>query len=143
MKQHMAVFQRIGVTALDQPFDMSNHLRDGFRCARLDIRAGAFQFDAILAKPLNGCLRQVPDIDAALFGPVVNLVVDIRDVPNIGDIRIERPQQAHEHIEHHQRPGIPDMNAIIDGGAADIDADLPFLSGFECHLLSAGRVVNL
>jgi len=56
------------------------------------IRGQAVQGFAILPKACDCGFRQFANINAPLLRTRIDLIVDIRDVPNIGDGRIECAQ---------------------------------------------------
>jgi hypothetical protein len=120
VEQHVSVLQRVGMAARDQP--RYGPPSPGSSQSRAAPRRGqAAQRDAVLAEPGDGGLRQLADLDAALLGPSVNLIVDIGDVPDVDDLGIQRPQQTDEDVEDDQGPRVADMDAIIDRRTADID----------------------
>ena len=65
---------------------------------------------------------------AALPGARVDLVVHVGDVPDVGDARVEPPQQPRQHVEHHDRPRIAQMRQVVDRRAADIE---PHMGGVD------------
>ena len=88
----MTIVQRIGMPLVDQSFNQRNHLWNGLCRARFMIRGQAVQGFAILPKACDCGFRQFANINAPLLRTRIDLIVDIRDVPNIGDGRIECAQ---------------------------------------------------
>ena len=73
-------------------------------------------------------------------GARVDLVLDVGDVPHIGDMRIELAQQPRQHVEHHHGPRIADMHQVVDRRPAHVHPDVV---GIERHepLLPARQAV--
>jgi hypothetical protein len=71
-----------------------------------------------------------------------NLVIYIREVTHVRDIKAPRAKISHEEIEDDCRPGVSDMAAVIDSDAAHIDAHFPCLQRLKYIFLSGGRVVK-
>jgi hypothetical protein len=51
-------------------------------------------------------------------------------------------QQAEQHIEHHDRPGVADMGEVIDRRPADIEAHVVCIERPEVFLAPGQRVVE-
>jgi hypothetical protein len=66
--------------------------------------------------------------DALFVGSVDDLVVDVRDVLDEGDLVTSAPQISRDHIPEKGRPSVADVYVIVDRRTADIDTDLPILS---------------
>ena len=77
--------------------------------------------------------------------PRVDLVVDVGDVADIGDVLgpVEVAQQPVEHVEHDHGPRIADMGEVVHRRPAHIDADIPGIERPERLLLATERVVKL
>ena len=73
---------------------------------------------------------------------VDDLVVDVGDVADIDDVilAIEMPQQPEQHVEDDEGPRVADMDALIDRGAADVEAHPVRVDRLE-HLLGARQRV--
>ncbi len=122
VEQHMAV-RLVGVPLRDQIHDHRNHRRNMVCRPRLLVRLDAAQSQRIFVKPFNGLFRQIADGDALLRRPRVDLVVNVSDVPHIGHLAVQVTQQPVQNIEHHQWPGVADVDPVIDRRPADIQAD--------------------
>ena len=70
----------------------------------------------------------------------VDLVVDVGDVADIGDARIEPAQQPRQHVEDHHRARVADMRQVVDRRAAHIHAHVLGIERLE-PLLPAGQAV--
>jgi hypothetical protein len=115
--------RRIGVAAGDQALDDRDHFGDMFGRPRLDIGGQAAQRRHILLEDSVGLFGEFADGNPALGGAGVDLVVDVGDVADIGDMTraIFFAQQAIKHVEDDQRTGVADMGEIIDRRPADIE----------------------
>ena len=130
-EQHMP-FLGIGMPPRDQRLDHGDHRPDIGRGARLMRRAQRAQGIHVvvipadrLFRPLGDQLLQRPRRPGLLpcQGGGVDLVIHIGEVAHIGHLprAIDMAQQPEQRVEHHHRPGIADMGAVIDRGATDID----------------------
>ena len=77
--------------------------------------------------------------------PGVDLVVDVGDVADIGDVvrPIDMAQQPVQHVEHDDRPGIADMGEVVDRRPAHIHPHIGGIERTERLLLAGERVVKL
>ncbi len=122
-EQHMA-FDRIGMTAGDQPLDQRDHLRDMPRGARLHL----WRIDAergergVIAG--GGARGDRVDRLAGLGGARVNLVVHVGDVADVGEARIEPAQQPRQHVEHDGGAGVAEMRHVVHRRPAHVHADM-------------------
>ena len=142
---------RIGMTLGDQFGDHGNHRPDIIGRARLVIGAHGAQSIHIgvihgdgFGGPLVDQSLQIARI-AGVFareGCVVDLVIHIGEIADIGDMRcaVDMPQQAVKHIKHHHRAAIAQMRAVIDRGPAEIHAQVFWVQRHEI-LLGAGFAI--
>jgi hypothetical protein len=72
----------------------------------------------------------------------VDLVIDVSVVAQVGDARKAPPQQPHQHVKHHRRPGIAEVGIIINRRPADIDRHMAGISRTKALPLAAERVVK-
>ncbi len=139
----MAV-RHIGMAVRDQLLDHGDHRRDMLGRARLECRLQAAERRRVFLKDGVGLFRQFADRNAALRGARIDLVVDVGDVADIDDMlgAIEMAQQTKQQVEDDERPRIADMRIVIDGRAADIEAQLfcrragparPFAASVYCR----------
>jgi hypothetical protein len=77
-------------------------------------------------------------------GAGVDLVVDVGDVADVGDVLrpVDVAQQAEQHVEDHDGAGVADVGAVVDGGAADIHANVRGVDRREALLAAAQGVVE-
>ena len=140
-EQHMTL-GRIGVSAIDQRLDHVDHIADEFGRTRLVIRRQRAKRRHILMETFNRIVAQPVDTDAALGRTGDDLVVDIGDVPDIGHLRIEPPQQPHKNVEHHDGTGVADMNPVIDRRPAGIDPHMRRIQRDKVLFAAGQRVVK-
>ncbi len=136
-------FFRIGESLVDQPLDHGDHLIDMIGGARLYIRTLIVERRHIGVELIGAARGDGGDILSARARGINDLVIDIGDVPHIGDLRIEPAQQPRQRIEHHHRARITDMGVVIDRRAAHIHADMTFIDRNELFLLPGQRIVDL
>ena len=142
VEQHMA-FRLIGVARLDQALDHGDHLGDMIGGAGFFIGIQRAQRRHVLVKGLGGLFRQGVDGDRPFLGRGDDLVIDIGNISDIGDPGIGGFKQPVEHVEHHHRPGVADMGAVIDGGTAHIHAHVLGIEGDEILLRPRKGVIEL
>ncbi len=135
-------FGGIGMAARDQPLDQRDHLADILGGARLDVRRQRAQAAHVALVGSGRARGQRLDRLLVLGGAHHDLVVDVRDVADIGDPRMAALQQPVEHVEHDDRPRIADMDIVVDGRAADIEAHMGLIERYERLFLARQRVVN-
>ena len=82
----------------------------------------------------NEALSQIADFFALFYRPLDDLVINVGDVANIGDLIATGPQPALYSIEHNQHAGMADVAVVVDRHAADIHAHLARLDGLERFL---------
>ena len=76
--------------------------------------------------------------------PLVDLVVDVRDVADIGDVllAVEMAEQPEQHVEDDDRAGVADMGKVVDRRPADVHAHVRRIEGDKILLLAGQRVVE-
>ena len=80
---------------------------------------------------------------ALLLALLDELVINIGDVGDIDDLVAAVFQVAAQGIEHDQRAGIADVDIVVNGGAADIDAVFAGHLRHKLFLLTGQGVENL
>ena len=125
MEQHVAIVGAVGVALVDQGLDHGDHLTDVFGGARLVGHRQHAQRLQIIQIVLRRTGGQVGDGNAGLQRAGDDLVIDVGDVADKGDIRDAEivAQQAVQHVEVDRRAGIAQMRKVVDRGAAEVDAD--------------------
>jgi len=75
-------------------------------------------------------------------GRGVDLVVDVGDVAGVDDLGVAEPQQAEEDVEDDHRPGVADVDVVVDRGAADVHRHPGGVERLEAALVLRERVVQ-
>ena len=120
----------IGDAARDQPLDHRPHPVDVLGGARLDGRRQRAERRDVLVELALGRLGHLRDrlverqVRKVALGAGVDLVVDVGDVARVDHMlrAVDVAQQAEQHVEHDDRPGVADMGEVVDRRAADIEA---------------------
>ena len=112
--------------------------------ARLDIRLQAAERFRIGMEDPDHLVGERADIDAELGGARVYPVVDVGNVADIGDVirPIKVPQKPEQHVEDDEHTAVADMQMIVDGGAAGIDANVFAIDRLEPLFFSRQGVVE-
>ena len=139
MKQHMA-FGLVGEALGDQGLDHGQDLGDVLRGSRLLIRGQDAEGLHIFVVGLGMAFGERLDGLAFRQRLAVDLVIDIGDVADVDYFGVQRPEQAAEHIEHHRRPAVADVDRAIHGRPADIHGH-PLRVGGPEKLLAPGQAV--
>ena len=128
----------------DQRLDHRHHRRDEGGRARLPGRRQRAERAHVLVVPGRRLGGDRLDRPSALGGPRVDLVLDVGDVAHVGDLRlaIDVAQQPEERVEHHHRPGVADVRAVIDRRPADVHPHVGRIERHEALLRSRPRVVE-
>ena len=80
---------------------------------------------------------------ALLLGLFDELVVDVGDVGDKIDLVAPVLKVPAQGVEHHHGPGVADVDVVVDGGAADVNAVLPRRLGDELLFFAGQRIVDL
>ena len=129
---------RIGVAGVDEALDEVDLVGDVAGGARLVggglhaeglVRLGEFAFKAI---------RPGPPVPAGLGRLVQDLVVDVGDVADVGDLVAAAAQPADQRVEGDGSAQVADVRGSLHGGAAQVDADLA--GGDRVQGLDAGAL---
>ena len=92
---------------------------------------------------LVGACGQRLDGLAVLCGSGDDLVVNVSDIANIGDVFELQLEQAEQYIEDHDWSGIADMGKVVDRWAADIEAHGIRFQRLEQLLAAAQGIVQV
>ena len=71
------------------------------------------------------------------------LIVDVGDVGDVDDLVAAVLEVAAQGIEDDERAGVADVDIVVDGGAADVDAVLAGHLRHELFLLAGQGVEDL
>ena len=80
--------------------------------------------------------------DAPLVGLLDQLVVDVGDVDDPGDVVAAVLQITLDRVEDHRPDHVADVRLVVDRRPAEIDADLAGPHGAKRFLLARERVVD-
>ena len=139
----IAVLGDVGVAGVDQILNDIEDLLDVLGSAGLDggllaVQAGGI-LEVLSLKALGNFLH-----GSALFLPLFDeLIIDIGDVGHIDDLVAAVFQIAAQGVEDDQRAGIADVDIIVNGRAADVDAILAGYLRDELFFLTGQGVENL
>jgi hypothetical protein len=126
-----------------QPVDEIQHLRHVLRGARLVIRFLDAERGRVLVHGADEARGQGLDRLLVLGGALDDLVVDVRDVADIGDAVAARAQPAPHHVEHDHETRVAEVHVVVDGDAADVHAHLVRPEADERLLGPAKRIEDL
>ena len=136
-----AVTRRVGVAALDQPLDERQHLRDVPGGQRLVGRRQHVEGVVRRRQRARHVVGEVEPGPALLGGLHQDLVVDVGDVADEGDLEPAVGQPAAQHVEVDRRADVADVRLPLHGEPADVDARPALLKGHErAHLAGHGVV---
>ena len=149
-KQHV-VLGDIGAALVDEALDHRLHLIDMLGGARLDGGIERAERGHVLMELRLGLLGDAPDrlvqrqTGIILRGARVDLVVDVGDVADIGDVLrpVDVTEQPKQHVEHDDGARIADMGEVVDRRPAHIHAHVGGIERLEDLLLAGERVVKL
>jgi hypothetical protein len=79
---------------------------------------------------------------AELGGALDDLVVDVGDVADVGDLGIAASEVAVNDVVGHERARVADVERAVDGGPANVHAYVLRVGGLELHLAPAQGVVD-
>ena len=136
MEEHMTI-GHIRMTAFDQLLRQHDHLRHVIRGPGFDPGRQRIERGHVLAVGGGKAFGQGADRFASGLCRGIDLVVDVGDVAGVHDLRVMPGEQPVEHVEHHHRPGIADMDEVVDGRAAHVHRDALRIVRHEDFLLSA------
>jgi hypothetical protein len=126
--------------------ELRNHLQHAGHVlgrSRLEIRLLHAERRGILVHRLDEARGEALDRLLVLLGALDDLVLDIGDVANVGDLVTERPQPAPDHVERDQEPRMPQVTIIVYGHPAHVHAHPPRIDGNEFLLFPRQRVIDL
>ena len=138
----ISVLGNVGVAGIDQVLDDVQDLLDVLRCTGLDGGLFAVQTGSILEVLSLKALGHFLHGGALLLALLDELIINIGDVGDIDDLVAAVFQIAAQGIEHDQRAGIADVDIVVNGGAADIDAVFAGHLRHKLFLLAGQGVEN-
>ncbi len=138
----IAVAGQIAIAPLDQPVDQRDDLIDVVGGARLAVDRQDAERGLVFMHRGDEAVGQRREGFTIFGGTGEDLVIQIGDVANVAHLITDAAQVTHDHIKGHHHPGMAQMTVVIDGHAADIEADLARLQWLERLFVPAQRVVE-
>ena len=114
---------RVGMSALDQASDQSDHAVDRLACERLKIGSTQPKSVGVGDIERDHLLGELVARSARLARCRVDLVVDIRNIRHEHDAVPLMDEEALHNREHDEGAGIPNVDAAVHGRAAHVDPD--------------------
>ena len=139
----IAVLGDIGVAALDEVFHDVEDLLDVLGSAGLDGGLFAVQTGGVLQVLGLEALGDFLHGSTLFLALLDELVVDVSDVGDIDDLVAAVLEVTAQGIEDDERAGVADVDIVVDGGAADVDAVLARHLRHELFLLAGQGVEDL
>ena len=139
---HIAVRREVGVSLVDQRLRHGDDGRDELGRARLEIRDLQPERRTVLLHGEREAPRELGPVLAVLRRALNDLVVDVGDVANVGDLEAARAQVALHQIEHRQHPRVTEVNVVVHGDAADVHAHFVAAQRLELRLAAGQRIMN-
>ena len=130
----------IGMAGGDQALDDHDHLSDVLGRARLLVRRQFTKGRHVGVVVGSGARGDGADRLARLLRTCVDLVIHIRDVPDIGNLRIKQAQQPSNDVVDDVGAGVTEMRQVVDCRAAYIHADVGWIGRLK-PLLAAGKAI--
>jgi hypothetical protein len=115
---------------------------DMLRGPRFEVRPEDAQAVHVLVERGNVLLGHLRGVDALDRGPVDDLVVDVREVADKGDLPALVAQIPDQNVEDHGGPGMPDMAVIVRRDPADVQAGMIIPQRLKFFLFPVQTVVE-
>ena len=135
-------FGNIGMALFNQRRNHRNHAVDEFCGTRFMVGRQRAKRRNILMKAADRIFAQPANINLAFSRACDDLVIHIGDIAHIGNLVEPVAQQPHQHVEHHDRARIANMDAVIDGGAAGIYADIFWIKRGKGRLFAGQGIIQ-
>lgn len=121
----------IGMALRDEAADHLQHVGNvlggsGFHSGRQDV-----QGSKIVVEVFRGPFCQMGDVFIILPCPLDDLVVNVGNVANVGNLWVERLEQPDKHVCAQHGAQIAEMDPVIHGWPAEIEADIAGIIGGE------------
>ena len=130
----------VRVAALDE---LLGHLDDGLDVGR-DLRRDVDGEDAervhVFVERVGEARGERERVFAKLVRPRDDLVVDVGEVADVGDLVAAGLQVARDDVEADVDPRVSDVRVVIDRDAAHVEADMAGADGLERALVAAHGV---
>ena len=130
----------VGEPALDQRPNERDDLRQVIAHLRRDVRLDQSQRPRIFPELFHEARCQRDRVLAAIAGCIDDLVVDVGEIADVGDLEAAVAQIADDDIESGEGPRIADVDEVVDRGTSHIDAELSRFEWNELFLPPGQRV---
>ncbi|EWS64299.1 hypothetical protein Y695_02459 [Hydrogenophaga sp. T4] len=138
---HVTILSAVGQAFRFELTDQRQHLGHIGCGTRLETGCLDTQRSDVLVHGNGHLVCQVLERDAPFHSTFDDLVVDVRDVADVGHAVATHLEPALHHIEGHHHPGVPDVAQVVDGHAADIHAHMAGFQWLE-RLRTAGQGIE-
>ena len=141
-EHHVTVSRDIGIAVVKEPLHDVDDAVD-VRCRmRLDVRAEHAERVKVAVHLLFHACGEGAYRLMVLRGALYDLVIDVGNVTDVGNLVAKVPEVADNHVEADEGPPMPDMAVVIDGDAADVHSDFSGLDGLELFLFPCKGIVD-
>ena len=130
------------MAAVDQPLHQRDDILEVRADARLDVRVEVAEPVHVLRVGIRKTRREIGRLGARLRGALEDLVVDVRDVSDVGDLHSIGTQVSNQDVVDDVAAGVTQMRVVVDRGAADVDAGVIGFGRLERLLLARQGVVQ-
>ena len=142
-KVYVPIVRSIGMPLVDEGLNQVDDLLDMLRgpgVAGGPLHPQGVRIHVVF---LDVAVRDLLDGAALLIGLADELIVDVGEI--LDEFHLVAPvlQVPAQGIEHHEGPGVANMEVIIHRRAAHIHADLPRFQGDELFLFAGHGVIDL
>src|SRR5581483_2447559 len=134
--------RRVGDPARHQLLDQRDDLAHVVGDLGLDVGRDAAERGGVFAEDLREAFCQREEIFAELVGALDDLVVDVGDVADVGDLEPALAQMARDHVEGDHRARVAEVDEVVGGRAAGVHAHAAGLTRNQLDLLALEGVVN-
>ena len=140
-KQHLAI-RLVGVALFHQGGDHLDHLGDVIGGLGDNIRGFRVQRCHVFGKRRGEAFGEGADVLAVFRGSLDDLVINVGDVAGVDHFRVEPLQQAIQHIKHHHRAGVANVDEVVNRGATHVEGDAVWVQRNEVVLFPGEGVLQ-
>ena len=121
-EQHLPI-RLVGVALFHQGGDHLDHLGDVIGGLGDDVRGFRVQRCHVFGKRRGETFGEGADVLAVFRGRLDDLVINVGDIAGVDHVRVEPLQQAIQHIKHHHRAGVANVDEVVNRGATHVEGD--------------------
>ena len=132
----------VSITFFNQVFHKTNDVRHKLYYTRMASRRFHAQSCHILTKGSNILVRNLLRRDAFFLGTVDNLIIHIRKIGNIIDLKTTVLKITTNGIKGYCRAGIPHVDIVINCWPTDIHLYLTVLNRYKFSQITRHGVIN-